>query len=280
VCGELLSILEHCRAATEPGETRIVPSVADGAANLRTEFLRLIARAGLEVWEKPFQNCRSSCECDWLEQFPGRIAAIARWMGHSPTVAMKHYAQVLPHHADGAAADAAEWADPECAHLTRALGTAKSAQNPAQQGAEPGGMERQSEKPEPRNSRKKPHSLRQTEEWKTNRVGATGFEQPPILSGKPGVVIPGGAESGALPADSPALTPNTGPAGGADPLLDLVIEAWPTLTADERLAIIERIASKICALTATPRRRADESAPRSGETNFRRRGTRTAPRQG
>ena len=176
VCGELLSILEHCRAATEPGETRIVPSVADGAANLRTEFLRLIARAGLEVWEKPFQNCRSSCECDWLEQFPGRIAAIARWMGHSPTVAMKHYAQVLPHHADGAAADAAEWADPECAHLTRALPTAKNAQNPAQQGAEPGGMERQSEKPEPRNSRKKPHSLRQTEEWKANRVGATGFE--------------------------------------------------------------------------------------------------------
>jgi hypothetical protein len=65
---------------------------------------RLIVRAGLEVWEKPFRNCRSSCECDWLEQFPGRIAAIARWMGHSPTAAMKHYAQVLPHHADGAAA--------------------------------------------------------------------------------------------------------------------------------------------------------------------------------
>jgi hypothetical protein len=56
-----------------------------------------------------------------------------------------------------------------------------------------------------------------------------------------------------------------------------VIEAWPTLTAEERLAIVERIASKICALNVTPRRRADESAPGSGETNFRRRGTRSSP---
>lgn len=57
--------------------------------------------------------------------------------------------------------------------MSRALGTAKSAQNSAQQDAELESMERQSEKPEPRNSRKKPHSLRQTGEWKTNRVGAT-----------------------------------------------------------------------------------------------------------
>jgi hypothetical protein len=74
------------------------------------------------------------------------------------------------------------------------------------------------------------------------------------------------------------LTPDAGPAGRADPLLALVIEAWPTLTADERLAIVERIASKICTFTVTPRRRADESTPRSGETNFRRRTTRTPPR--
>ena len=85
-------------------------------------------------------------------------------------------AQVTELFADGAAADAADWADPQCAHVTRALETPKSAHNPAQQGAELGGMERQSEKPEPRNSRKKPRSLRQTGEWKTNRVGATGFE--------------------------------------------------------------------------------------------------------
>jgi hypothetical protein len=109
-------------------------------------------------------------------------------------------------------------------------------------------------------------------------VGATRFEQPPILSGKPGDCIPGGAESGALHADSAGSTPDAGLAGGADPLLALVIEAWPTLTADERLAIVERIASKICALTVTPRRRGDESAPRSGETNFRRRTTRTRSR--
>jgi len=56
-----------------------------------------------------------------------------------------------------------------------------------------------------------------------------------------------------------------------------VIEAWPTLTAEDRLAVVERIATKLCASAAAPRRRADESAPRSGEINFRRRGTRSAP---
>ena len=109
------------------------------------------------------------------------------------------------------------------------------------------------------------------------KVGATRFEQQLILSGKPGNVIPGGAECGALPADSAPSTPDAGPAGGADPLLALVIEAWPTLTAEDRLAVVERIATKLCASDAAPRRRADESASRSEETNFRRRGTRSAP---
>jgi len=117
-------------------------------------------------------------------------------------------------------------------------------------------------------SRRSPNNL---------NVGATRFEQQSILSGKPGKVIPGGAECGALPADSAASTPDDGLAGGADPLLALVIEAWPTLTAEDRLAVVERIATKLCASHAAPRRRADESAPRSGETNFRRRGTRSAP---
>ena len=46
VCEELLSALERFRAAAESGETRIVQSVTDGAASLRTVFLRLIASAG------------------------------------------------------------------------------------------------------------------------------------------------------------------------------------------------------------------------------------------
>ena len=109
-------------------------------------------------------------------------------------------------------------------------------------------------------------------------VGATGFERQSIPAGKPGNVIPEGAECGTLHADSTASTPDAGLAGGADPLLGLVIEAWSTLTAEERPAIVERIATKLCASSDAPRRCADESAPRSGETNFRRRGTHSAPR--
>ncbi len=154
-----------------------MPSVADGSANLRTEFTRIIARAGLEQWEKPFQNCRSSCECDWLEQFPGRIAAIAKWMGHSPTVAMRHYAQVLPHHADGAAADAPELSDGSETLSRVSLSASKVSHFPAQQGAELGGMKGQAEKPIPRHSREKPHSLVNAGDGGTNQVGATRFER-------------------------------------------------------------------------------------------------------
>jgi hypothetical protein len=67
------------------------------------------------------------------------------------------------------------------------------------------------------------------------------------------------------------------PGRRGDPLLALVIEAWPTLTAEDRVAVVERIATKLCASGAAPGRRADESGPRSGEMNFRRRGTRSAP---
>lgn len=111
-------------------------------------------------------------------------------------------------------------------------------------------MERQSEKPEPRNSRKKPHPLRQTGEWKTNRVGATGFEQPPFHSGKPEGRNSGGAECGARAEASPLGRPR-------DPLLRLVVRRWQRLTAEQCLAII-KIATAQERSSAVPRK-----APRS-----------------
>ncbi len=183
----LLAILEDCQRHAARGETRIVPSVADGTVNLRTEFARIVVRAGLKMWEKPFQNLRSSRETDWLEMFPGRIAAVAGWMGHSPTVAMRHYAQVLPQHFGGAAAVARpQEKDTGREHAFSpekgaplyggARPQIEAAQNPAQQQAATGRNGEQAPEAETRIPREKRGSPRIVQPGGSQRVGATGFE--------------------------------------------------------------------------------------------------------
>ena len=45
----------------------------------------------VEEADKPFQNMRASCETDWSSKYPTH--EFAKWMGHSPAVAAKHYLQ-------------------------------------------------------------------------------------------------------------------------------------------------------------------------------------------
>ncbi|WP_437188499.1 tyrosine-type recombinase/integrase [Planctomicrobium sp. SH668] len=65
-------------------------------ANLRTTFLKIIKRAGLVPWPRPFQNLRSSRETELVEQFP--IQVVTDWLGNSPKIAMKHYLQTTDAH--------------------------------------------------------------------------------------------------------------------------------------------------------------------------------------
>lgn len=57
----------------------------------RTMLKRVIGRVGVSIADKPFQNMRASCETDWSAQYPTH--EFAKWMGHSPAVAAKHYLQ-------------------------------------------------------------------------------------------------------------------------------------------------------------------------------------------
>ena len=60
--------------------------------NLRTQFQRIIQRAGLQPWPRLFQNLRSSRETELMERFP--IHVVTTWLGNTPAVAMRHYLQV------------------------------------------------------------------------------------------------------------------------------------------------------------------------------------------
>jgi integrase len=69
-------------------------------SNLRTRFNKMIRRAGLKPWPKPFHAMRASCETDLLEKHP--LQAVARWMGHSAKVAVANYLRVRDEHFDAA----------------------------------------------------------------------------------------------------------------------------------------------------------------------------------
>lgn len=90
---ELLPHFEAAYHATPEGAVYCVPKARDGNANLRTQFLRIIERAGIEPWEKLFVNCRSSRETELARQFP--LPLVCRWIGNSVTIAMKHYDQQI-----------------------------------------------------------------------------------------------------------------------------------------------------------------------------------------
>ena len=64
--------------------------------NLRTTFEKIIRRAGLTPWTRLFHNLRSSRETELLEKYP--IQVVSAWMGHTPDIALKHYAETTEEH--------------------------------------------------------------------------------------------------------------------------------------------------------------------------------------
>ena len=64
--------------------------------NLRTTFRKIVLRAGLVPWGKPFQNMRASRSTELVDSFPSHVAA--GWLGHSPAIAEKHYRMIHDEH--------------------------------------------------------------------------------------------------------------------------------------------------------------------------------------
>jgi len=112
---ELRPFLEDAFESAEPGQTHVVGdghlAKSQGAngwrnCNLRTTFLKLVKRAGMEPWPRLFHNLRSSRETELLESFP--VHVVAQWMGHDAKVSLKHYAQTTDDHFERAATGGAE----------------------------------------------------------------------------------------------------------------------------------------------------------------------------
>jgi integrase len=93
IFAELRPYLEESFECAKDGATFVITRYRDTRANLRTQFLRILKRAGVKRWEKVIQNLRASCETDLTQTFP--IHVVCRWLGNTTTVAMKHYLQSM-----------------------------------------------------------------------------------------------------------------------------------------------------------------------------------------
>jgi integrase len=104
---ELIPYLNEWAEVSREGEpldpkSRVFPIASKGTGNLRSNLRRWIVMAGMVPWSKLFVNLRSSRETELLGAYP--VTDVCRWMGHSPLIAAKFYAQARSEVADRATA--------------------------------------------------------------------------------------------------------------------------------------------------------------------------------
>lgn len=75
----------------------------DTNSNLRTQFLRILAKAKVTPWPRLFHNLRGSLETDLMNRYPAHV--VVSWLGNSERVAIAHYLKVTPEHVAKAAAE-------------------------------------------------------------------------------------------------------------------------------------------------------------------------------
>lgn len=86
---ELAPYLLAAYDAVPEGESRLFTPGRFESGNLRTHMLRLIRRAGLVPWPKPWHALRASRVSEWADRFPAGV--VSRWTGHSPRILNDHY---------------------------------------------------------------------------------------------------------------------------------------------------------------------------------------------
>jgi integrase len=98
---DLKPFLKHATAIAADGAVYVVDGDYRAAAlspsgwrncNLRTQFERIIKRAGLKPWPRLFHAMRASRETELAKDFP--LHVVTAWLGNTPRIAMKHYLQV------------------------------------------------------------------------------------------------------------------------------------------------------------------------------------------
>ena len=111
--GELRPYLEE---AFNPEDEFLITRYRDATQNMRTQFNRIVTKAGLTPWSQPFHPMRKSRQTELADRFPAHT--VCGWLGNSEAVAREFYLQVTDEHFTKAVAR---------------MPLTEAAQNPAQQ---------------------------------------------------------------------------------------------------------------------------------------------------
>ncbi len=224
---ELRPYLEEVWEQAEPGEEYVITRYRNGNANLRTQLVRIIERAGVQQWPRIFQNLRSSRETELTEEWPIQVACA--WIGNSEAVAKKHYLQVTEKHFQRAVMTAQQKrgepvgkAGHKCAHTAPVRGPNASYQE-TQNLTLPGNI--------------KGYEVLGC--YTDIPVPPRGVEPIADSSENQGVSYQSGAKSGPLDSTEAPAT--------HDPNLAVITIAWPALSDKDRkaiLAIVRRASAK------------------------------------
>lgn len=85
--------LQEGYEAAPTGAEFVITRYRGQGVNLRTQFERMIRRAGFAPWPRLFHNLRASCQ-NQLEEDGNRTYAVCQWLGNSESVAKDHYRKV------------------------------------------------------------------------------------------------------------------------------------------------------------------------------------------
>ena len=105
------------------GTLHVVSRYRENTQNLRTQFMRILKRAGIKPWERLFHNLRASRQTELADQFP--LHVVTDWIGNSPDIADRHYLKTTDDHFEKAIQG-----------LTAHERSDVTTQNPTQQAAE------------------------------------------------------------------------------------------------------------------------------------------------
>jgi hypothetical protein len=93
---ELRVLLDELDQLTPAGTEFVINRYRSAETNLRTQFQRIVTRAGLTVWPKLFHNLRATRQTELSDRFPAHV--VSSWLGNSVQIATKHYLRTTDEH--------------------------------------------------------------------------------------------------------------------------------------------------------------------------------------
>ncbi len=104
IFSELRPYLEESWEQAEPGQEYVITRWRyEDDPNLRTQFIKIIKRAGVTPWPNIFKNLRASRSTEVNREFGAFLES--QWIGHTQAVAREHYLMVTQEDIDRAIGD-------------------------------------------------------------------------------------------------------------------------------------------------------------------------------